>query len=128
MTCFVKKEMRTYDNEKREKDRGKRKMDRGYYDCNITPVSALKSPTSTIIQARVVIDDRVNIKIGDVIVKLCINNFISSIEDALELSQLCMEVLMRGAYPEYSLSSKGGTVTGEMPRRILPAVSTEVVG
>src|SRR5882757_11271962 len=28
MTCFVKKEMRTYDGEKR-------KMDRGYYDCNI---------------------------------------------------------------------------------------------
>ena len=103
-------------------------MDRGYYDCNITPVSALKSPTSTIVQARIVIDDRVNIKIGDVVVKLCINNFVSSIEDALQLSQFCMEVLMRGTYPEYSLSSKRGAITREMPRGILPAVSAKVVG
>jgi len=43
-------------------------MDRGYYDCNITPISALKSPTSTIVQAHIIIDDRVNIEIDDVIV------------------------------------------------------------
>jgi len=34
MTCFVKKEMRIYDNKKGERDRGRGKMDRGYYDCN----------------------------------------------------------------------------------------------
>ena len=53
-------------------------MDRGYYDCNITPVSALKSPTSTIIQVRIVVDDRVDIKIDDVIIKLRVSNFVTS--------------------------------------------------
>ena len=39
-----------------------------------------------------------------------------------------MEVLVRGAYPENSLSTKRGAVASEMPRRILPAVSAEIVG
>ncbi|OAX30660.1 hypothetical protein K503DRAFT_788317, partial [Rhizopogon vinicolor AM-OR11-026] len=83
MTCFVKKEMRIYDT--------------------------LKSPTSTIVQARVIIDDRVNIEIDDVVVELCISNFVSSI-------------------PENSLSTKRGAVTSKVPRRVLPAVSAEIVG
>ena len=103
-------------------------MDRGYYDCNITPVSALKSPTSTIVKTRIVVDDRVDIKIGDVVVKLRVNNFVTSIKDALQLSQFCMEVLMRRTYSENSLSAKRGAVASEMPRGILPAVSAEIVG
>ncbi|OAX32143.1 hypothetical protein K503DRAFT_845384 [Rhizopogon vinicolor AM-OR11-026] len=103
-------------------------MDRGYYDCNITPISALKSPTSTIVQTHIVVDDRVDIKIDDVIIKLCVSNFIMSIKDALQLGQFCMEVLVRRTYSEDSLSVKRGAVAGEMPRGILPAVSAEIVG
>ena len=61
-------------------------MNRGYNDCNITPVSALKSPTSTIIQARVIVNDWVNVKVGDVVIKLSISFLIAPIENALQLS------------------------------------------
>ena len=61
-------------------------MNRGWDDCNITPVSALKSPTSTIVQARILVDDRVNVEIDNVVVELNVSFLVSSVKDAFQLS------------------------------------------